>query len=180
MVSRARISIDLGLLKPLVQDLAAKDRVTPAAWAAKAVQDRVREQQGAGAEPPLAPAARNRDGGAGRVKFGGWLTLEQSDRLRRDAGAARLSQIDYVGRLVMGEGGAARPQLLAELRSLGEQLSGVRQELVQALRVGCDGGQPHGVAIEKALAEVRRQARAVASAMDALATTRQSAAKRGR
>jgi hypothetical protein len=178
--ARNRLILDLGALKPLLAICARDDGKRPAVWAREVLEHAVQEHS-----PVLVPMkdstrdALNRKGRDGKVKFGCYLTLEQSAALREGARAAGLSRAEYVGRMALGEVLADRVQVLAVLGNLAQQLPVIERDLSRALRAMKAGAVAVAdpAVVAKAAHDVRAQMKALSQVLEGMVITRRSRRK---
>jgi hypothetical protein len=177
---RQRLSVDLGGLKPLVLRCARTEGKVAAVWVREVLEQAVQERL---PEPvPMLSSTRdvvNRRGKGSKIKFGAYLTLVESETLRADAEVARLSQAEYVGRLVMGEHVSDRMQLLGALGELSQRLACIEQHLTiaaRALKGHVDQADALSL-VTQAAKDVRLQMTATAQVVTRLAMTRHGVAR---
>jgi hypothetical protein len=172
---RSRLMLDLGDLKPLLVRCAQDQGKRPAVWAREVLEHAVRKRSPV--QIPVTDRTRdvvNREGKDGKVKFGCYLTLEQSSALRDCARASRLSRAEYVGRMVLGEVLADRAQVLAALGTLAQQLPLIERELsrvARAMKADAMAGSDLAV-VTKAAHDVQVQMKALSEVLESMVITR--------
>jgi hypothetical protein len=175
MSSRDRLSVDLGPLKAVAHECAARDGVPTAAWVRRAIDVLARQ---AGAQANATQPVRRAAPGAGRVKFGAMLSANGSAALHAGAAEARLSKAEFLERLLTGQVVANRTAVLAQLRAVAEGLAATHRDLARLQSLVAASAAPNHAELAQAARAVRQQAKAVSKAMATLTTTRRSAAQR--
>lgn len=175
---RQTLNVDLGEIKAEVIEAAkTQGSRSVGTWVKEQVAIALEEHRGHPAAVPTARVAANRRSGAEVVKFGGYLTVEQSEALRAAAAAEGLSQIEYVAAAAEGRLVAQRQHAIAELGTLNAVLQAIEQDLRgMAPRVQ----DPAVLAKLQSTARLARaQAQRAAEVLDDLSATRRTAARRG-
>jgi hypothetical protein len=132
---RQFLVVDVGPLKPLIADCAARAHMPPGTWVRELLAQAV---EAIGDTPaPERPSLKRPPRSGNPVKFFARLTPEESSTLKAAAKAAGLSQSEYVARLVMNPAVAGSVGVPA-LQVLGEsnrQLLAVGRNLTQIARL---------------------------------------------
>lgn len=172
--TRQTLNVELGELKPLVLTAAAGEGVKPGPWVREVVRQVLQER---GDVPVTQPrVAPNRSRGSAVVRFGGRLTAQGSEALRALAAAEGVSQIEMIERMVQAGAGVSRARALEVLPAAVDRLLAVENEL---RTVRGQLYEPGALALlEKALREVRAQARDTAQALAEISTTRRQAKRK--
>jgi hypothetical protein len=124
------LNVDLGGLKAEAIEVAkVQGSRSVGAWVKEQVALALQEHRGFPVAASTVRAAANRRPAAEVVKFGGYLTLEQSDALRAAAAAQGLSQIEYVAAVAEGRPVAQRQHAIAELGALNAVLQAIERDL---------------------------------------------------
>jgi hypothetical protein len=175
---RETLNVDLGDLKAEAIALAKiQGSRSVGAWIKELVALALQEHR----EHPVVASpvrvAANRRPGAEVVKFGGYLTVEQSEALGAVADAEGLSKIEYVMAVAAGMLVPQRQEVVAELGVLNTVLQAIEQDLRgMAQRVH----EPAVVVkLQSTVRLVRAQALRAAEVLDDLSATRRTAARRG-
>jgi hypothetical protein len=172
---RQTLNVDLGDLKPLLETAAKNHGKRPAALVREALAALLQEL---GAVVPLAlpRVAPNRSRGSAVARFGGRLTAAGSEALRAKAAAEGVSQIELIERMALDEVGPLRARALEVLPGVVDRLLAVEHELRD---VKAQLYEPGALALlEKAVCEVRAQAKQTARALDQVKVTRRQSAHR--
>jgi hypothetical protein len=174
---RQTLNVDLGELKPLVLEAAQIQGRRPGAWVRDAIAQALQEQ-GSDVPAHMPRMAPNRSRDSAVVKFGGLLTTAGSAALRAKAAAEGVSQIELVERIALDDAGLSRaraldvlPAVVAQLLAVEHELRAVRAQLYEPGALG---------RLEKAVREVRAQAKRAAAALGEVSTTRRQVARRSR
>lgn len=175
---RQTLNVDLGELKAEAIEVAKiQGSRSVGSWVKEQVALALQEHRGHPMAASAVRVAANRRPGAEVVKFGGYLTVEQSEALREAAAAEGLSQIEYVAAVAEGTLVPQRQQVVAELGVLNTVLQAIEQDLRgMAQRVH----EPAvAVKLQSTMRLVRAQALHAAKVLDDLSATRRTAARRG-
>jgi hypothetical protein len=172
---RQTLNVDLGELKAEAIEVAKlQGSRSVGTWIKEQVAIALLEHRGNPVAVSTARMAANRRPEAAVVKFGGLLTAEQSEALRSAAAAEGMSQIEFVASVAEGGLGGSRVQAVAVLAELNMRLQRLEREMLALAQRMPDAAQ-----VDRAVREVRAQARHAAQVLDEVSTTRRQAARRG-
>ncbi|WP_156901439.1 plasmid mobilization protein [Azohydromonas australica] len=178
---RQFLVVDVGPLKPLIVDCAARAHMPPGTWVRELLAQAV---EVIGDTPaPERPSLKRPPRSGNPVKFFARLTPEESATLKAAAKAAGLSQSEYVARLVMnpaaaGAVGVPALQVLVEsnrqLLAVGRNLNQIARSLNERLEKVTRAEQAQ---ILQTVEMVRTHVELVASVIKELSVNRRTASR---